>query len=379
MESLVHSVLPGLIARRRGQRVLRVWSAGCSTGEELYTLSILLHEQIPDFESWTIDLVGTDIDDAVVRKARRAEYGERALRSTPEAARQRYFERVDKTFRVRPKFRQGVHFEVHNLVDPNAAPPAGGRFDLVMCRNVTIYFVASGLERITNHLACAMAEDGIWIAAPSDPKPPSRFTTRVMPGLLLNTLGDEAAEAEKAPKGPKKTGGRSDTLPATPSSKRFPQVAPPPVAWRPESRRMHEEPVAVPTPLVRRDFPEIGLAMQLANEGKVPAALELVGGVLAENPLTAEPHAIQATLLEMLGDVEGAMAALRRVIYLEPQKVEAHVRLSLLLQRIGDQDGAIRALRNATAAGAATASDDDAEYRVFAARHLMRLLAEEDK
>jgi chemotaxis protein methyltransferase CheR len=391
MDSLVNVVLPELIERRRGERLLRVWSAGCSTGEEIYTMSILLHERIPDFDSWTIELVGTDIDEAVLRQARVAEYGERALRATSEAARQRYFDRDGKTYRLRTKFRQGVRFEVHNLVDPNQLPPVDGRFDLILCRNVTIYFLASGLERIAQNLASALREDGMWIAAPSDPKPPVRFDTRVLPGMLLNTHEAEVRlelQDTVRPKAPQ----LRDALSETPMPGRVPEVAKAVAEARTAFPKVAKPnplgvpPTAAAAPIAgqraasspSREVPEIDQAMRLANEGNVQAALELVRGAGRTNPLLIEPYLVEAALLESISDVDGAMAALRRVLYLDPNRAEAHVRLALLLQRRGESQAAIRSLRNAAIAGADVhATESDLEFRAFAARHLMRLLNEE--
>ena len=103
-------------------------------------ITILLRQLLPDFEAWDIDLLGTDIDGAALDRARRGEYVDRALRVTAKQDRRRYFERRGGRFHLRTDYRAGVRFAFHNLTDPTQSPPGASSFDLILCRNVTIYF-----------------------------------------------------------------------------------------------------------------------------------------------------------------------------------------------------------------------------------------------
>ncbi|HET7767238.1 MAG TPA: protein-glutamate O-methyltransferase CheR [Chloroflexota bacterium] len=173
MEALRHVVLPDLIAKRRASRCLRVWSAGCSTGEEPYTLAILLREQLPAAEEWQIEVVGSDLNPRFLRAAREARYGEWSFRDTSEEIRERYFERDDRRWRLREPLRRMVRFVELNLTDrqlPSVWAP-GTELDLIVCRNVTIYFGSETTRQLHEFFTRSLAPDGWFIAGPSDQAP----------------------------------------------------------------------------------------------------------------------------------------------------------------------------------------------------------------
>ena len=139
MRALLVHVLPELIrqAEASGRR-LRIWSAGCSTGEEPYTVAMMLRELLPSTDGWDIEVLATDVSEEALERARLATYGPRAVQLARPEDVERFFARdSDGRYEVRPEVRSLVRFSHQNLVhDP---PPASG-LDLVLCRNVTIYF-----------------------------------------------------------------------------------------------------------------------------------------------------------------------------------------------------------------------------------------------
>jgi len=132
------SVLPEILQRKRR---VRIWSAGCSTGEEAYTLWIVVNEALGEPASPAgaeVSIVGTDVSTAAIARARNGVFNDRALRLVPQAALERYFSPSDcGTRRVNDRLRAGVDFRVHNLFKD---PPPGEAFDIIFCRNVMIYF-----------------------------------------------------------------------------------------------------------------------------------------------------------------------------------------------------------------------------------------------
>jgi chemotaxis protein methyltransferase CheR len=133
--ALSRTILPELF--RAGGRV-RIWSAGCSTGEEVYTLRIIADEAARAAGGGEVSIVGTDISTTVIARAREGIYRGRALRLVPPQMLSRYFEPLeDESYRVNAEGRARVEFKVHNLfVDP----PPGDRINIIFCRNVMIYF-----------------------------------------------------------------------------------------------------------------------------------------------------------------------------------------------------------------------------------------------
>lgn len=137
-EHVVKTVLNDL--RARGQKRLRIWSAGCSTGEEPYTLAIILHEVLKsELSSWDIKITANDLSEAVLATARRGVYADYALRTTPPDIIDRYFIKEGTQFKVNSKLKQLVSFGQINLSDRMGLKRVE-RSHIVFCRNVIIYF-----------------------------------------------------------------------------------------------------------------------------------------------------------------------------------------------------------------------------------------------
>jgi chemotaxis protein methyltransferase CheR len=123
----------------RGEQI-RIWSVPCSTGEEPYSVAIWLLENWPLVDQYNIEIIGSDIDTSVVATARAGIYGKRALMRLPPHLLQRYFEpEQEETWKIIDDLRQSVQFTVANIVDREETKPHG-RFDVIFCRNVLIYF-----------------------------------------------------------------------------------------------------------------------------------------------------------------------------------------------------------------------------------------------
>ena len=162
LEQLVDSHLAEVI-RTRG--AARVWSAACATGEEPYTLAMLLDARgLLD----RVELVATDVSAPAVARATAGRHGRRALRDGhPAALAARYLDSTAAGVTVTPRIRQAVRFGVLNLLD-TAAIDALGRFDAILCRNVLIYFRDELVVRVTEHLAGALAADGLLAVGVSE-------------------------------------------------------------------------------------------------------------------------------------------------------------------------------------------------------------------
>lgn len=146
---------------------LRFWSAASSSGEEAYTLAITLCDKLPKSRDWRIRIVGSDISEKVLDRARQARYGEYAVQKIDAAARRRYFrfDKADETFQLRDEFRKLVEFRFHNLRDPFRAGP----FDVVFLRNVMMYFDLPMKCRVIDNVTDALVPGGYMIVGDVDP------------------------------------------------------------------------------------------------------------------------------------------------------------------------------------------------------------------
>jgi chemotaxis protein methyltransferase CheR len=154
------AVLPELLESRKTTRRLRLWSAACSSGEEPYTLAILLHRTLGvRLLDWKIEILGTDISELVLATAQSGKYTDYALRTTPALMKQRYFKSEGAFWKLDPTIMSMVHFEVHNLKDRVGARRFG-QFDVIFCRNVLIYFDDAMKAQVVGTFAEQLRPDG---------------------------------------------------------------------------------------------------------------------------------------------------------------------------------------------------------------------------
>lgn len=162
LQGFAEKTLPRLSAakRARGESVMRGWSAACSTGEEAYTLAIILREMLPQDWNWQIRVDGTDIDRKVLDFARLGIYGERSMKDTPLAYRERHFHvETGPRWRVKESLKSHVTFEQVNFVDRQAMRTRKG-YDFIFCRNALIYFDDESRRRVVNMLYDALVPGG---------------------------------------------------------------------------------------------------------------------------------------------------------------------------------------------------------------------------
>ncbi len=194
LQTLRSAVLPALISRLGAGQRLRIWSAGCSSGEEPYSVAMLL-----DLEGWLdrADILATDLNPQALERARSGMYREWSLRGLAEPMRRRYFQATGGHLTLIEHIRESVRFALHNLIS-NAPPDGAGReFDLIICRNVVIYFALQTVKEVAERFYQYLARGGWLLMGAADaplwdfaPFPSMRF-----PGCIL--YGKE--EAQVAP------------------------------------------------------------------------------------------------------------------------------------------------------------------------------------
>lgn len=146
-----------LRSARRDTKRLRIWSAGCSTGQEPYSIAMMLREAEARWAGWSLDLVGTDVSEAAVTRARRGRYSQFEIqRGLPVRTMLRWFEQDGEDWVVDAKLRRMIRFATHSLV---TVPP--GQFDVILCRNALMYFAPPVRRAVFERLHEALAPDGV--------------------------------------------------------------------------------------------------------------------------------------------------------------------------------------------------------------------------
>ena len=343
------TILPELVEARRPDRVLRIWSAGCSTGAEPYSLAILvreiLGEALPD---WRVTIHGTDISTEALATARAAEYGRWALRTMPPEERLRYFThlppkpgiRREGGFALRQEFRGMVKFAKGNLL--RLAEPGdvtGEPYDLILCRNVLIYFDAATVTRVVHGLGRRLRPWGWLLLGHAEPNPTfSAFLDPVsLPGTVAyRPLGLRPPPAlEPAPVPPPVV---EPSLP--------PERAPSPVADETPAEAPAAVPVADdpgPDPLTDA----LARVRALADAGESGAAWRALRAAVEAEPMNPRLRFYEGLVAGSLGRAAEAERALRAALYLDRGFVMAHYHLGLMLLTQGRVPEAVRALDNA--------------------------------
>jgi chemotaxis protein methyltransferase CheR len=159
-DTLQRHALPDLAVRRQKSKRLKIWSAGCSTGQEVYSLAMLFAEDAPKWNGWTVDILGTDVSTSCIDRARAGAYSQfEVQRGLGINQMIKWFEESADGWRAVEALRKPVRFQVHNLLEPTPHP---GDFDIVLCRNVLLYLSSEKKALAFERIASAMAPDG-WL------------------------------------------------------------------------------------------------------------------------------------------------------------------------------------------------------------------------
>lgn len=157
-DQLPKDILPLLAERRRTKRKLRIWSAGCSTGQEVHSLAIEFAEKPALWANWSIDILGTDISEKAISAARAGLYNQFDVqRGLSVVQMLKYFDDTPNGWSVTERICRSVRFAKHNVLEQ---PPETERFDLILCRNVLLYFDAQTRTQVFDRLSNALAPDG---------------------------------------------------------------------------------------------------------------------------------------------------------------------------------------------------------------------------
>jgi chemotaxis protein methyltransferase CheR len=151
----------------RGFKNLKVWSTACSTGEEPYTVSMILSEKFPQLQGWEVEILASDISESVLNFARKAEYGNYTVRNMPGNYLQKYLTAVDGKYTVKPEVKSSVKFMNINLFDDSRVRMIRN-VDVVFCRNVLIYFDEEAKKKVVSSLYGCLSSEGYMLIGHSE-------------------------------------------------------------------------------------------------------------------------------------------------------------------------------------------------------------------
>lgn len=369
MALLREALLPELIARKRraGERSIRVWSAGCSNGQEIYSIAILLHELLPDIDHWALHLLATDINTEVLVAAVRGRYRDWSLRATPASVAKKYFKPVGSEHELDAAIRKQVKFSYLNLAE-DAFPSLlteTHALDLILCRNVLIYIEGNAARQIVRRFSQSLLPEGLLLLGTSDHVEwPREALQRIQLGdaAYLRKLPAPAPMAAPAPRRPSAISADALTealnllglvrlaAPARGAGTQLADMTR--VVELLHAERWREALLAIEQ-AGSASGASAGLlqarAKALANLGDLDVALQACEQSLALDPTDKHVYLIQGMTLMEYGQAQQAEAALRKAVFLDHAFAEAHHQLGHLLLRLGRRAAGLKSLRNALA------------------------------
>jgi chemotaxis protein methyltransferase CheR len=380
LEALKMRVLPELTSARKGdERRIRIWSAGCATGEEPYSLAILLDAAFPELKDWSVTILGTDINPRFLEKARAGVYSEWSFRDTPQWVRGQYFRKTRKGYALQPRIREMATFQYHNLVEdlyPSLLNSTNA-MDIIFCRNVLMYFSPSRARDVADHFHRSLIDGGWLVVSPVETSQTlfSRFEAVNADGVTLYRKGPtpiycipaplavqqppaiEFAELKKKTSVSPKLRGITPLLPVV-----RPKVVEEVKEQSAYARALalyekgcYAEVVELLLPLAKKSggVPDIKamalLARAFANQGRLADALHWCERAISSDKLNPGLYCLAATILQEQRLFEKASTLLKQAIYLDRKIVLAHFALANLTRQQGKAKESRKYFANALA------------------------------
>ncbi|USR90708.1 tetratricopeptide repeat protein [Phormidium yuhuli AB48] len=384
-ELLRSRLLPEILVKRRniaaqnGQRPqLKIWSAACASGEEPYSLAIVLWELLNDRDHWDLQIIGTDINDESLAVARRGEYSAWSFRQVDASIQRQYFQQQGDRYRLNPEIRRLVTFKGLNLVS-DAFPDVNLNLydlDLILCRNVFIYFEPAAIEQVLEKFYDSLSLGGYLIAAHAELQSSGnhQFHSQLFPQSVvyqrcdrLEHQGLRSLPTQISPPRTYPTPPQTVPLPVLPQPSPIIPLNPVarPVMPRVEQReRVEGEPAhwqeaqqqfqasAYPQAIhtaeqVLSQHPRhveayLLIARAYANLGEHQKAVYYCLQALEIDSLAVRPHYLLAHLYDAQGQINRAKQVLKKIIYLAPKMPLAYLELAQIYRLEGDLQRAQR-------------------------------------
>ncbi len=383
-EALKNHILPEIIRNKaKSDKTIRIWSAGCSTGEEPYTIAMLVLDLIPDLKEWRVEILGTDVSRQALSRAQKGCYGERTMREMDEIYKKRYFKKdMSGEYCLSDKLKKMVSFGYHNLIKEPYPFLIMGGWDLIFCRNVTIYFKLPSVRRVIDNFSSSLNEGGYLFIGHAETlyQISENFIPIEMDGAFVYK---KMAKKDKKAKGKKGDigdielgplciiGGEAQgadrsylrTIDVKTKRKKKTEDKTSPDLLKAEEDKLFNEARRL---FKQEDFEEakvmllnvlkinpdnsyarLLLGQVFANENLYDAAVSEAGKVLKQDPLSVPAHFLLGVVFQKQDRVDDAIKEFKRVVYLDSDFALGHLNLANIYRAQHLDKKALREYNNA--------------------------------
>lgn len=346
-EVLKQFVLPEIIGRkeRLKERRIRCWSAGCSTGDEAYSMAMVLKETLPFHSEWDISILATDINRNALAHARKGVYSEKNLAQIPKDYRLKYFNLRDSGYDLNPEIKRSVQFEYHNLVKGPFLDERMRDIDILFCRNVLIYFDPQMTQKVIENFFHCLSPEGYLFLGHAETlwQITDQFESVEFPHTFIFRKGRQRDHNERL-------------MPIMTLPERSLNPSPHCLEFGSEINQREDYFPAQ----FRKDIPHGGsgkpkiqnfqsyfsLATRLANEAKYQEAYEVLSKIITEDNLNGEAYYLLGVLSYKTGNPLEAESHFRKVLYVNPDSPLAYFNLGTIYLSQGRVKEAIREFQN---------------------------------
>lgn len=371
--ALENNILPDLLEEKRNSnRTISILSAGCATGEEPYSISILVNRLLPDINEWNIKIAAVDLNQRFIEKAARAEYSQWSFRNTPRWLKPNYFVKLENgTFKLNDNIKKIVKFHRVNLASGDADKLLLNYlpFDLIFCRNVLMYFDSELQDRVVQNFHTWLNDEGWLIVSVTE-------ISQIIFSNFKPVIIDDSVLYQKSkpqPIKPSKEFSEPSFKEYLPGSYEYPE----------EMKDGFDitEPDTAHTDILTEEHNAIDNAAELFHNGDVDTAAEIISNYLLDNINSSKAYSLLAkieanrgnlksalnycskaivhdklnyshyllssTILQELGEFDEALKSLKQTIFLEPNSILAYVALGNLSYLTGKETEAVKYFMNA--------------------------------
>lgn len=327
------TVIPNIIDSKRESKTITFWSSGCSTGEEAYSIAILMKELMLDFNKWNINIIGTDINLNSLSKAKEAIYGEWSFRETDVSFKNKYFDIIKSNrYKLKDEIKKCVKFNYLNLADEmyTIDNKLIKEVDIILCRNVLMYFSEEQAKKIVNRYYKVLSSKGWLVVAPSEGlfMNKTQFITTNIDKTFF--YGKSEVKKQDKPYLDSEIPNKIKTIKKEETYKPLKKIS-----------EKNIEPKRIE---FKVDYEE--QCRLKANEGELEKALLLCKEAINQNRVNPIYYHLLASIEQELGNIKSATDALKKAIYLDPNFVMAYFDLGNLFLKLGKNKEALRNFQN---------------------------------
>ncbi len=377
-EALEQTILPELIRSRQEEKRIRIWSAGCSTGEEPYSIAMAIHRVIPDMKDWNITILATDISTRMMHRAAAGIYGQWSFRNSPKWLKEQYFSRKENNkYEIVPGIKRMVKFEYLNLADDVFPSPLNdtNAMDIIFCRNVLMYFTEKRCRQVVRGLFNSLIQNGYLAVSASELslQSLSEFAVVNFPGMVIyQKTSQKLKNQQPIPRVEAVQKPMVFTWPLSPENI-LEEIEPHIRKIENEILPEAEIPVQIQSTYDEAlvsyslgNYAEVIAKLEMnrlqkddqtseerilvirayANQGNLTGALQSCEEAIAADKVNPRLHYLYATILQENNQLDEAVASLKRAIYLDADFVLAYYGLGNIYRRLGNVQSANKCFEN---------------------------------